>query len=74
LSVAFGFNGRSAVVIAVLSLAMTRMAGAQRLPPSGFEVGQPFPTLAFPALDDATPRSITDFRGKKVILHVFASW
>ena len=41
---------------------------------TGFEVGQPFPTLAFPALDDGRPRSIADFRGQKVILHVFASW
>ena len=39
-----------------------------------FEIGQPFPTLAFPALEDGAPRSIADFKGKKVILHVFASW
>ena len=41
---------------------------------TGFEVGQPFSTLAFPALEDGRPRSIADFRGQKVILHVFASW
>ena len=40
----------------------------------GFEVGNPFPTLAFPSLEDGQPRSITEFRGKKLILHVFASW
>ncbi|MBI4539384.1 MAG: hypothetical protein HY704_07745 [Gemmatimonadetes bacterium] len=40
----------------------------------GFAVGQSFPTLAFPALEDRRPRSIADFRGNKVILHVFASW
>ncbi len=39
-----------------------------------FEVGQPFPTLSFPALEDGRPRSIADFRGQRVILHVFASW
>ncbi len=60
--------------MAVLSLAATTSAGAQTLPPSGLEVGQPFPTLAFPALDDRTPRSVSDFQGEKVILHVFASW
>lgn len=43
-------------------------------PSSGFEVGEPFPTLALPALEDGRPRSIVDFRGKKLILHIFASW
>lgn len=43
-------------------------------PSSGFEVGEPFPAVALPALEGGTPSSIADFRGKKVILHVFASW
>ncbi len=42
-------------------------------PSSGFEVGEPFPALTLPGLDGA-PGSIADFQGKKVILHVFASW
>ena len=42
-------------------------------PPLGFEVGKPFPALTLPALDGA-PGSVADFRGKKLILHVFASW
>lgn len=37
-------------------------------------VGQPFPTLVLPSLNDGRPMSIADFRGKKVILHIFASW
>ena len=40
----------------------------------GLEVGQHFPTTAFPALEDGRPSSITEFRGKKVVLHIFASW
>jgi len=50
--------------------------GAEAQDPTamGFEVGKPFPTLAFPSLEDGHPRSITEFRGKKLILHVFASW
>lgn len=47
---------------------------AQGPPGMGFEVGEPFPTMAFPALEDGTPRSMAEFRGAKVILHVFASW
>ncbi len=37
-------------------------------------VGEPFPGLVLPALEDGTPLSIAAFRGQKVILHVFASW
>jgi hypothetical protein len=36
-------------------------------------VGQPFPALVLPSLD-GTPRAVADFRGEKLILHVFASW
>lgn len=38
------------------------------------EVGKPFPDLVFPSLEDRAPRRIRDFRGKRVLLHVFASW
>lgn len=41
---------------------------------SPFQVGQPFPDLTLPALDDGRPASIRDYRGQKVVLHVFASW
>jgi hypothetical protein len=40
----------------------------------GFEVGQPFPELAFPSLESGRRASIADFRGKKTLLHIFASW
>ena len=48
-------------------------APAQRLD-ARFEVGKPFPELTLPSLEDGTRTSIADFRGKKVLLHVFASW
>jgi hypothetical protein len=38
------------------------------------KVGQPFPTIVFPSLKGGKPMSIADFRGKNVVLHVFASW
>ena len=38
------------------------------------EVGKPFPNLILPALHDGSPSSLADFRGKKTLLHVFASW
>jgi hypothetical protein len=36
-------------------------------------VGQAFPALTLPTLD-GTARTIADFRGQKIVLHVFASW
>ncbi len=41
---------------------------------AGFEVGQEFPDIVFPALDGERPLSLADFRGQKVLLHIFASW
>ena len=37
------------------------------------EVGQPFPDLALRTLDGDVSR-VSDYRGQKLILHVFASW
>lgn len=42
--------------------------------PPRIEVGQPFPEIVLPSLEDGAPMSIADFRGRKVLLHVFASW
>lgn len=42
--------------------------------PPVIEVGRPFPALHLPDATDGRPRSIADFRGRKVLLHVFASW
>lgn len=39
-----------------------------------FQVGETFPNLALPSLQDGRPTSLAQFRGKKVILHIFASW
>ncbi len=50
---------------------LSSVALAQR--PGAFVVGRPFPNLVLPALD-GKPMSLADFRGKKVILHIFASW
>lgn len=44
------------------------------LPPSGFEVGQRFPDVAFPTGEPGRWFSISEFRGRKVVLHIFASW
>lgn len=38
------------------------------------EVGKPFPDLLLPTLADGRPASLASFRGKKTLLHIFASW
>jgi hypothetical protein len=42
--------------------------------PKGFNVGDAFPTIALPSAVDGRPTSLAEFRGKKVIVNVFASW
>ena len=39
-----------------------------------FKVGDRFPEMHFPSLSDGALRSAADFQGKKLVLHVFASW
>lgn len=42
--------------------------------PAGFNPGEAFPTIALPSAVDGRPTSIAEFRGKKVIVNIFASW
>jgi hypothetical protein len=37
-------------------------------------IGQPHADFTLPAIDDGRPVSLSDFRGKKVLLIHFASW
>ena len=41
---------------------------------TGFDVGDRFPELVLPSLMDGEPTSIASFRGRKLVLHVWASW
>ncbi len=72
------FDTPAAVVLShLLTLLVIPVVGVKaqgQLPSAGFEVGQSFPAIAFPALEDGQPASLADFRGKKLLLHVFASW
>lgn len=42
--------------------------------PAGLNPGEAFPTLALPSADDGHPVSAAEFRGKKLIVNIFASW
>lgn len=43
-------------------------------PASPFRVGEPAPVLTLPSGADGEPAALEDFRGQKVMLHVWASW
>jgi hypothetical protein len=66
----------------VVSLCLTILCGVSTstaraqssLPATDFHPGQQFPEVVLPSLKDGQPMSITEFRGKKLILQVFASW
>ncbi len=66
--------GLAAALAGPVGLAAPSPAAAPEPLTTGLEVGQLFPAIALPSLKDGRPVSIADFRGKKVVLQVFASW
>ena len=59
---------------ALLVVGAVADATPSRQSSTGFELGQPFPGLELPRLSDGSSGSLADYRGHKVILHIFASW
>lgn len=57
-------------IVTLLGISALAHAGE----PPKILVGQPFPAIVLPSLADGEPMSIRDFRGEKVVLHIFASW
>ncbi|MCH7871931.1 MAG: hypothetical protein IID33_09555 [Planctomycetes bacterium] len=64
---------RVMIAAGMVGLAMAQPALAQR-GLGEIKIGQPFPDLTFRSMEDGSPMSIADFRGKKVVLQIFASW
>jgi hypothetical protein len=63
----------------IVSLALSAMClmaapGYAQTPTIGREVGQAFPDYVLPGLDGKRAISLSQFRGKKLILIEFASW
>ena len=56
------------------ALALSATVAAQPSLPESIAQGKPFPVVLLPGLADGRPASVADFRGEKVVLHVFASW
>ena len=64
----------SAGVTGIMSVRGAQGDTAPRPDSVEFHEGETFPTTVFPSLDGSRPGSVADFRGKKLILHIFASW
>jgi hypothetical protein len=60
------------IMIALVAVVWHAAIAIARTPP--IEVGQPFPDLVLPQLDDGQPGRLSDYRPKPVVLHIFASW
>ncbi len=60
-----------ALLPVLLAGALPASLDAEEVP---VRVGQPYPALVLPALADGAPLSIEQFRGRRVLLHQFASW
>ena len=54
------------------SLCLPDPASASAVEP--LSPGKPFPVIALPDIQSGEARSIVDFRGQKLMLHLFASW
>ena len=63
-------------VPALLLLGALLASPAEPAQSDGYEprVGEPFPRLVLPSLEDGSPLSVTSFPGKKLVLHIWASW
>ena len=41
---------------------------------ASIEAGKPFPSLTLPSMEGGARMSVDQFRGKKLLLFVYASW
>lgn len=58
-----------------LLILIALLCASARGEPPALDVGRAFPNLALPALEPAgTTLSVGQFRGQKIVLHIFASW
>lgn len=57
----------------VAVVALSTIVIPVRAEPPKLEVGEPFPVMRLPSIEDGRGRTLPVL-GKKTVLHVFASW
>jgi thiol-disulfide isomerase/thioredoxin len=61
--------------LALLLLLLSGLVACSDAPaPAGPQPGAPFPELVLPALDDGPPLRLDAYRGRVVVLNVWATW
>ena len=63
-----------ALQYATLCASLLSVGASAASPGYGPRVGEPHPDFVLPSLDGREPTSLSQFRGKKVLLLHFASW
>lgn len=58
----------------VLLFVVLLMPYACAIEENDIQVGKAFPLLSLPSLQSGAPASVQDFRGQKVVLHIWAAW
>ena len=61
------------LLASLTALAMLSAGNSTATPSEGLRPGDRFPELVLPDLD-GEPLSVASFRGRKLVLHVWASW
>jgi hypothetical protein len=64
---------KSALTLAVLGILLGSTSGGEAAPYAP-KVGERHPDFTLPTIGDRKPTSLSNFRGKKVLLIQFASW
>ncbi len=64
----------SHILAGLIAGTLTLASDAAGATATGLDVGDRFPELVLPSLADGEPTSIASFRGRKLVLHVWASW
>jgi hypothetical protein len=49
-------------------------SAADSSPMGDIAIGKPFPTVWLPSAEDGQAMSVSQLRGHKLVLHIFASW
>jgi cytochrome oxidase Cu insertion factor (SCO1/SenC/PrrC family) len=65
---------RLAFTLLLAGIAVLAAVPAASAAPDPPRVGQQHPNFTLPRIDNGRPVSLSDFRGKKVLLIQFASW
>ncbi len=67
------------ITLAALAVFITQASAqpdreSRPIVPASIEVGQPFPVMMLPRIEDGLPDTLVNYRGQKLIMHIFASW